>query len=165
MPTRYQEGEPDVQRALSAYINLMRASESVTARLARRLDSQGLTTSQLGVLEALRHLGPLCQAELGRKILKSGGNITMVVDNLEKRELVRRVRDEKDRRYVSVHLTPAGKRLINKLFPGHAEEVRRQMSALSAAELEQLRALCRKLGRGDEKENENESADAGGGKA
>lgn len=152
MPTRDQESDPEVQRSLSAYINLMRAGESVTGRLARWLDRQGLTTSQLGVLEALRHLGPMCQAELGRKILKSGGNITMVVDNLERRGLVSRVRDEKDRRFITVHLTPAGRRLINKVFPAHAEAVRQELAVLTGAEQEQLRALCRKLGRSGEQE-------------
>ena len=51
-----------------------------------------LTISQFGVLEALYHKGPLCQRDIAAKILKSTGNITMVIDNLEKRELVRRER-------------------------------------------------------------------------
>ena len=44
----------------------------------------GLTESQIGVLEALAHLGPLTQGELCRKILRSGSNVTTVVDNLER---------------------------------------------------------------------------------
>ncbi len=45
----------------------------------------GLTESQFGVLDSLFHLGPMKQKEIGKKILKSGGNITMVINNLEKR--------------------------------------------------------------------------------
>ena len=46
--------------------------------------SAGLSTSQFAVLDALLHLGPLCQKDLGEKILKTSGNMTMVIDNLEK---------------------------------------------------------------------------------
>jgi MarR family 2-MHQ and catechol resistance regulon transcriptional repressor len=42
----------------------------------------------------------MCQSDIGSKLLKSSGNITLVVDNLEKRSLVRRQRDDNDRRMV-----------------------------------------------------------------
>ncbi|HKS29943.1 MAG TPA: MarR family transcriptional regulator [Pyrinomonadaceae bacterium] len=133
-------------KALDAYIKLMRAAESVSARLAPGLASAGLTVSQFGALEALYHLGPLCQRDLGRKILKSGGNITMVVDNLEKRELVERVRGESDRRYITVSLTKQGRKLIGELFPRHAGAIREEMCVLSDAELEKLGSLCKRVG-------------------
>ena len=74
--------------ALNTYVKMMRAVESLTARVHRHLSSVGLTVSQFGVLEALYHLGPLSQREIGQKILRSSGNITLVIDNLEKRGLV-----------------------------------------------------------------------------
>ena len=57
-----------------------------------------VTVSQFGVLEALHHLGPLRQGEISAKLLRSGGNITLVVDNLEARGLVQRTREANDRR-------------------------------------------------------------------
>lgn len=145
MSTRHKGTDEEV-RALDAYIKLMRAAESVSARLAPRLSAAGLTVSQFGALEALYHLGPLCQRDLGKKILKSGGNITMVVDNLEKRGLVERVRLEDDRRYIKVNLTSEGRKLIGKLFPRHAGAIREEMSVLSDAELDKLGRLCKHLG-------------------
>ena len=145
MGTRHKGTEEEV-RALDAYIKLMRAAESVAARLAPHLSSAGLTPSQFGALEALYHLGPLCQRDLGRKILKSGGNITMVVDNLEKRGLAERERTIEDRRYVSVHLTREGRKLIGELFPRHARAIREEMGVLSLAELEKLGRLCKRVG-------------------
>ncbi|MBI2900259.1 MAG: MarR family transcriptional regulator [Planctomycetes bacterium] len=144
MGTRYR-GSPGAVRALNAYVALVRAAESVTARLQPRIDRAGLTVSQFGALEALLHLGPLCQKELGTKLLKSGGNITMVVDNLERRGLARRVRGE-DRRFMAVHLAPAGRRLLRRIFPGHVEAIVREMAILSAVEQKKLRVLCRMLG-------------------
>jgi MarR family 2-MHQ and catechol resistance regulon transcriptional repressor len=124
----------------------MRAAESMTARAHRHLSSFGLTTSQFGVLEALFHLGPLSQKVIGQKILRSSGNITMVIDNLEKRDLVRRERDTEDRRYFIVNLTDEGHKLIRKIFPTHAAVISNELSVLTAAEQQTLGALCKKLG-------------------
>jgi MarR family 2-MHQ and catechol resistance regulon transcriptional repressor len=135
-------------RALNAFITLARASEAVAARLQRDLAGKRLTTSQFGVIEALLHLGPLCQGELAGKLLRSGASMTSVVEGLEKRGLVVRQRTEEDKRFVRVALTGKGRRLIQEIFPGHAETVTRLFSVLTAEEQEQLRRLCRKLGIG-----------------
>ncbi|HEY3266995.1 MAG TPA: MarR family transcriptional regulator [Armatimonadota bacterium] len=145
MGTHYQGTDEEV-RALGAYIKLMRAADSVTRRMQTRLDANGLTMSQFGAMEALLHLGPLCQRDLGAKLLKSTGNITMVVDNLEKRGLVRRERSITDRRYITVHLTDSGRELIAGVFPGHARAITALMNALSPEEQDNLARLCRTLG-------------------
>ena len=153
MPSHYRGTREEVA-ALNAYIPLMRAAESLTARAGLRVAAHGLTLSQFGALEALLHLGPLCQRELGEKLLKSGGNITMVVDNLERRGWVRRQRQKDDRRMIAVHLTPAGRRLISRIFPGHVAAIAREMRCLTASEQQDLRRLSRKLGRGAKNGNE-----------
>ncbi|GMU53141.1 MAG: hypothetical protein AMXMBFR33_22870 [Candidatus Xenobia bacterium] len=146
MPTHYQGDEREV-RALNAFIKLQRAVESLNGRLQPELTRAGLTVSQFGVLEALLHLGPMCQKELGQKLLQSGGNITMVINNLEKRNLVKRTRDRQDRRYVQVALTAEGRKLIVELFPHHARSIADQMEVLSAAEQDSLALLCKRLGK------------------
>ena len=133
-------------RALSTYVKLMRAAESVTARVHKHLASAGLTLSQFAVLEALFHLGPLYQREIGQKLLKSSGNITMVIDNLEKRGYAKRERKKEDRRFMLVRLTAEGSELISKVFPPHAAVIAREMSVLSEKEQEMLAQLCKKLG-------------------
>lgn len=137
-------------RALCAYVNLMRAAESLSARLSKSSPAagEGLTETQFGVLEALYHLGPMCQRDVGRKVLKSCGNVTFVLDNLARAGLVRRRPSAEDRRFVSVHLTEKGRRLVDRLFPGHAAAIVKEMAPLSAAEQEDLRRICRKLGKG-----------------
>lgn len=140
-------GSPAQVAALDAYIKLMRAADSATAR-AHAVLPAGLTISQFGVLEALLHRGPLCQSELATKLLKSGGNITLVVDNLERGGWVRRERDRRDRRFITVSLTPKGRTFIQRLFPKVAESITRQFSLLSSEEQSALAALCRKVGKG-----------------
>lgn len=140
-------GSPSEQRALDTYVKLVRATESVSARVNRHLSAYRLTVSQFGVLEALYHLGPLFLSELARKILKTGGNLTMVVDNLEKRGFAQRSPDPEDRRFVRVAITPKGNKLIASIFPAHARGVAAAFSALSPSEQEDLASLARKLGR------------------
>lgn len=133
-------------RALNTYTKLMRAAESVTGRVNRSMAEFGLTISQFGVLEALYHKGPLCQRDIAVKILKSTGNITLVIDNLEKRGLVRRERDSADRRYLTVHLTDEGTALIAEAFARVEEAIFAEMAALADEEQELLGRLCKKLG-------------------
>ena len=153
MPTHYQ-GPPEEVQALSAYIPFIRAAESLSSQIHQHLSAHGLTESQFGVLEALFHLGPLCQRAIAEKLLKSGGNITLVIDNLEKQQLVERRRNENDRRYITVSLTDRGLALIERIFPIHAANITRLLSVLDSEEQELLRGLCRRLG----KQQRNEPA-------
>jgi MarR family 2-MHQ and catechol resistance regulon transcriptional repressor len=146
MATKFR-GSQDEVRALSALINLMRASDALSTSLQREISAMRLTASQFGILEALLHLGPICQGELAGKLLRSGGSITSVVEGLEKRSLVERRRDGSDKRYVTVRLTDKGTKLIRGIFPEHAKTVTRQFGALTAPEQDELRRLCRKLGK------------------
>jgi MarR family 2-MHQ and catechol resistance regulon transcriptional repressor len=144
-PSRYR-GDRAERLALSTYLKLTRASEGLWNRLAPGLARADLTTSQFGVLEALYHLGPMHQRDLGQRILKSSGNMTLVIDNLERRGLVRRERSAEDRRFILVHLTGEGERLIRRVFPGHAEAITRELAVLTREEQRTLGNLCRKLG-------------------
>ncbi len=72
----------------------------------------------------------------------------MVIDNLEKNGLVRRQREQADRRVVTVRLTSEGSRLIKRMFPRHAGAVKALMGSLTPAEQIELARLCRKLGMG-----------------
>lgn len=145
MRTHYK-GSPEEVKALNAYVKLMRAAETVTTRVHKHLADHRLTVSQFGVLEALYHLGPMNQATIAQKILKSTGNITMIIDNLEKRNLVKREKDDKDRRFFKVSLTDEGHDLIQEIFPRHAEIITRELAVLSAGEQDELGRICRKLG-------------------
>jgi MarR family 2-MHQ and catechol resistance regulon transcriptional repressor len=145
MPTRYK-GTPEEKRALDAYIKLQRASETVLARTTRHLAERDLSVSQFGVLEALHHLGTLSQRDLADKLLKSTGNMSVVIKNLEKRNLIARERDPDDNRYMQVCITDAGRDLLLSLLGAHVRGIVEAMSVLTAAEQEELGRLCRKLG-------------------
>jgi MarR family 2-MHQ and catechol resistance regulon transcriptional repressor len=137
---------PDNQRsALSLFVKLMRATNTVANRIHGHLKENNLTVSQFGVLEALYHLGPLSQGQLGVKILRSNANLTTVVDSLEKKKLVLRKRAGEDRRKITVQLTGDGIELISRVFPRHAQVVTREMEFLRDDEKSALEKLLRKF--------------------
>ena len=152
MPTHFS-GQIDQVLALDTMIKLTRATDTFLARIARHNTHPGLTVTQFATLEVLYHLGSMSQADICGKLLKSGGNTTLVVDNLEKQGLVERRRDEHDRRVVFVELTAEGLAMIESVFPGHAAAVTEEMSVLTAEEQIQLGQLCKKLGLGRGNEN------------
>ena len=148
MGTRYQGTATEV-RALAAFIKLTRATHSMLTRLEPNITRHGITTTQFGILEALLHVGPQNQRDLGRKLLMSKGNISIVIDNLVKRGLVNRVPDTTDRRRTVIHLTAKGRKLIEKIFPQQVAAIVDDLSRLSPREQETLARLMKKLGRDD----------------
>jgi MarR family 2-MHQ and catechol resistance regulon transcriptional repressor len=149
MPTHY-EGTTEEKLALTTFIKLTRAVESVQSRLNEQNTMCGLTISQFGTLESLYHLGSMCPSEISQKLLKSGGNMTLVLDNLAKQDLIQRQRDLNDRRMVIISLTDKGRDLIERIFPNHAEAIVKEFACLSTEEQHMLGYLCRKLGQGCE---------------
>jgi MarR family transcriptional regulator, 2-MHQ and catechol-resistance regulon repressor len=146
MDTAMKTGRTQSYLALNSYTKLMRAAESVTVRVGRTMSAAGLTISQFGVLEALHHKGALCQRDIAAKILKSTGNITLVIDNLEKQRLVTRERISEDRRFLTIKLTGKGEALINTVFTDVEAAIVAEMSVLTEDEQETLGRLCKKLG-------------------
>jgi len=145
MGTHYKGSKKEV-RSLNTYIKLIRAADSLSSKLNLHLSKKRLTESQFNVLDALYHLGPLTQKQLGKKLLKSGGNITMVIDNLEKRNLVKRERGKTDRRLFIVNLTLNGKAIIKNILPEQVSRIKDELNILSKGEQNELQRICKKLG-------------------
>ena len=137
----------DAQRALDMWVKLARAYATFNKATVKDIRRYGLTQPQFGTIECLGHLGPMTIGELSRKMLVSGGNMTCVVDNLEKEGLVVRRHSETDRRSVIVALTLEGEELFARIFPLHARFITETAGVLTAEEQEELARLLRKLGR------------------
>ena len=145
MSSKYKGSGKEVV-ALNTFIKLTRATDSVNSIITNLLKKEGLTDSQFRVMDALFHLGPLTQKSLGEKILKSGGNITMVIDNLEKRKLVKRKRGSKDRRFYIVELTKKGQAQTKGILPKIVKLISDSLNILSKADQKALQIMLKKIG-------------------
>ena len=135
-----------IDLALSTWVKLARAYSSFDKKSSESIKAFGLTQPQFAVIEVIGHLGPLKVGEICNKMLVTGGNMTLVLDNIEKLGYVERVPSKEDRRAIHIQLTSTGQKLFDDVFLKHAENITRSMSALSPTEQETLGNLLKKLG-------------------
>lgn len=113
-----------------------------TSEIARRY---GLSFSQFMVLEALLSKGKLSISEVRDTILSSVGTISLVVNNLEKMDYIKRESDKNDKRICLLSLTDEGRELIEKIVPENEKIINTYMENLSKDESETLLVLLKKL--------------------
>lgn len=145
---RYESYSAAENQALDLWVKLARSFNVFNRGALEHIRSCELTQSQFAVVECLGHKGEMTLGELSGKMLMSCGNITVVVDNLEKDGLVTRSRSSQDRRVIHVRLTSEGESLFQRIFPEHAKRVAELAAVLSSEEQQQLALLLRKLGLG-----------------
>ena len=136
-------GDPLAHRALQA---LVRAETSVRRSLAASLEREGVSAAGFSALVVLTTAGGSLELRtLRRRLGWSKANATEVTVTLESRGLVWRRRLEHDRRAASIALTPAGRSLVERLFPAHTDRVSTAFAALDESEKRSLAEICRKL--------------------
>lgn len=132
------------------WLVLMKAYHALAARAEESLNLSevGLGHSDFRVLEALLSKGPLPVNTIGPKVWLTPGSISVAVDRLERKKLVKR-RTTDDRRVRRVELTAKGRELVAKTFEKHAAAMEKGTS-LSKEERFELLELLKKLGKGAE---------------
>jgi len=130
---------------LKTLISLSRCSQSVHKREYRTIKKAGVTVSQFAVLELLYHKGDMRVCEITEKVLSTSGNMTVVIENLVKDDLVKRNIDPNDRRVNLISLTEKGRKIITENFLDHMANINEIFNVLSIEEKENLRILLKKL--------------------
>ncbi len=139
------KGEKKRRRALDAYGRLQRAAAMSGARVEVAVQAFGLSASQFGVLDTLQSRGSVHQQELAEALGRSKAQMTAIIDALEAKLLVRRERHVTDRRFTTVHLTPAGSELLAQVAPARTAAIVELMSELTGEQRARLARLCRRL--------------------
>jgi DNA-binding MarR family transcriptional regulator len=126
-----------------AFLDLLRTCELLSRGPALVLKSEDLSATQYNVLRILRGTpeGLPC-GEVAARMITRDPDITRLLDRLEKRGLISRCRETKDRRMVMARITPGGLQLLARLDEPVEEAHRRQLGHLNR---EQLRALSELL--------------------
>ena len=131
----------------AAFLDLVRTAEMLSRPVAQLLKTEDLSPAQYNVLRILRGSpeGLTCGEIAGRMITRDP-DITRLLDRLEKRGLISRGRDEKDRRLVLTRITAAGLHLLARLDQPVRDVHRRLLGHLGAEGLQalaQVLAACR----------------------
>ncbi len=128
------------------WLVLWKAFRSVETHAHRHIASLDMCLSDFAVLEVLLHKGPVNVQELGAKVMLTSGSMTAALDRLERRGLIERKEDSKDRRARLVRLTKTGLALIQEAFEDHKQAMERAVAGVEAKDREVLIALLRQLG-------------------
>lgn len=131
------------KEALRTWLRLLSCEIRIEQLLRARLREQyQMTLPQFDVLSELEHAdGPLTMSELSRELMVSNGNITGVIDRLEKQQLVRRSRPDHDRRVQFIELTRRGAKRFREMAVQHETWVAELLVDLSTAEMKRLQKL------------------------
>lgn len=112
-----QQTKPFNSLEAEAQIALQRTADRLQWRLSEMLKAYGLSPTQYNALRILRGAGDEGRAcsEIAERMINRDPDITRLVDRLERRGLVKRSREGKDRRVITTHITPAGLELLESL--------------------------------------------------
>ncbi|MFP5111076.1 MarR family winged helix-turn-helix transcriptional regulator [Bacillaceae bacterium C204] len=132
--------------SLKLFIVLSRAYKAINEHVNKVIQASGLNPTEFAVLELLYHKGDQPMQQIGGKILLASGSITYVVDKLEQKGMLKRIACPKDRRVTYAQITEDGKKFIQEIFPEHAEQIDKLMSALNESEKLEAIDLLKKLG-------------------
>jgi len=129
-----------------ATLNVTRTSAILEHALIQALKPHAITPTQYNVLRILRGSGGdgLCRNEVGQRMVRQVPDVTRLLDRMEQTGLIARVRSRDDRRFVSTHLTPKGRSLVDRLDEEVGAIHRRHLGHLGESQLKQLVELLTK---------------------
>lgn len=144
MPQKGSKPRPGPCVEEAVFLDLLRTSDVLSRRLAHVLKNEDLSSNQYNVLRILRGApeGLPC-GEIGNRMITRDPDITRLLDRLEKRELISRCRETKDRRMVLTRISPEGLKLLARLDGPVQEAHREQLGHLGKERLKALSELLR----------------------
>lgn len=112
---------------------------------SKNLKESKLTIPQISVLEVVKRKGSSPLKTIGEELKVTGANITCIIDNLEKENLIKRSHSKQDRRVILAELTEDGEKKVSEIFPNFNEKMDEVFGKLDSSEKHQLLNLLIKL--------------------
>ncbi len=132
------------RQAVRVHLRIATCSNLLMRKARTRIAERwGLTLPQFDVLAELARADRrgFTFVELSRLLVVTSGNLTGIVDRLERQHLVRRRPDSHDRRVVRLRLTPKGRAMTRRMLPAHARDMRQVMSFMPQKAMARLERL------------------------
>jgi DNA-binding MarR family transcriptional regulator len=121
---------------------LMQAGEHYTKELNKIYN---VSAAQINCLLALHENGPLPPSQIAKHVMVNSSTVTGVIDRLEKKDLVRRLRISQDRRVITVELTKNGKVLAENAPPPIQQKIIDGLNQLSPSKIDQISLTLKRL--------------------
>ena len=135
-----KQDKPFASLEAEVFLNLMRTADVLARSGEAILKPVGLSLTQYNVLRILRGAGEqgLCCRELAERMITRDPDVTRLLDRLERRGLLARSRDSKDRRIITLRISAAGRRVLKDLDTPVAKHHRKQLSHMGQGDLRKL---------------------------
>src|SRR5689334_15111954 len=133
-----------IQPSVLAWLRLFRVFQKIDRASSAHLRTWGLSTAQFDILARVGATRGITQQELADRLLVTKGNISQLLDRLERRGLLKRCQEGRTN---TLSLTEEGQQLYAQVVPAQEEMVAQHFSALTSQEVNQLLHLLRKLDR------------------
>ena len=131
--------------SMNAFIGLNRTLDYLEKIVREDVKQYGLSITEFAVLELLYNKGDQPIQRIRERVLIASSSISYVVDKLEEKGCVTRIRNQQDKRIINASLTQQGRRIMDEIFPKHAETIQSTFSILTDEELQTLQNTLKKL--------------------
>ncbi|SUJ10556.1 transcriptional regulator [Staphylococcus arlettae] len=131
--------------SMNAFIGLNRTLDYLEKIVREDVKQYGLNITEFAVLELLYNKGDQPIQRIRERVLIASSSISYVVDKLEEKGCVTRIRNQQDKRIINASLTQQGRRIMDEIFPKHAETIQSTFSILTDEELQTLQNTLKKL--------------------
>ena len=121
---------------------LMQAGEHYTKELNKIYN---VSAAQINCLLALHENGPLPPSQIAKHVMVNSSTVTGIIDRLEKKDLVKRLRISQDRRVITVELTKTGKMLAENAPSPIQQKIIDGLNKLSPSEMEHIALTLKRL--------------------
>jgi MarR family 2-MHQ and catechol resistance regulon transcriptional repressor len=131
--------------SLNSFVGLNRTLDYLEQIVREDIKQYGLNVTEFAVLELLYNKGDQPIQRIRQRVLIASSSISYVVDKLEEKGCVARVKDPQDKRIYNATLTDKGRALMDQIFPQHAQALTSTFAVLTEEELESLQQILKKL--------------------
>ncbi|MEB7065282.1 MarR family transcriptional regulator [Mammaliicoccus sciuri] len=133
------------KESLKALVGIKRTNDTLDRIVKQDMKNYGLNITEFAVMELLYHKGDQPIQKVKQRILIASSSTTYVIDQLVKKGYVTRRQDEQDKRITYAVLTESGHKLMERIFPQHAETIEKAFSILDDEELAIFRRALKKI--------------------
>ncbi|MFC5451530.1 MarR family winged helix-turn-helix transcriptional regulator [Paenibacillus aestuarii] len=130
---------------------IVNTGRKLTLNLTQLFQTHNLTSEQWSLLMSLHNEEGISQKELAERTEKDPANVTRILDQLERKGLVRRVTNPEDRRSFNMFVTESGREAALELMPVEAQFVQEILVDIPQAEIEAFKAFMLKVNRNIER--------------
>ena len=134
------------RKALKSMIILFKTYQSLVEYIKKDIDQSGFDINEFSVFEVIYHYDNITVQAIKNKVLVASSSLSYILDKLQKKQLINRIRSDQDQRIINVSLTKQGLTKALDIFPRHYDKMKEIFNVLTLEEQSALNEMLKKIG-------------------